>query len=109
MEATADRIHGESRSGSLTRVPYRDSEHTLAYAADKGAAERRRWRTMESTLQTMALIGGWPGAWIAQQDLRHKARKASFQEAFWFVVVINIAVLTWLAITRMHPLEFVTR
>jgi len=75
----------------------------IAYAIDKGSAERRRWRTTESTLQWMALIGGWPGAWIAQQDLRHKTRKASFQSLFWGLVVINIAVLAWLAVTRILP------
>jgi uncharacterized membrane protein YsdA (DUF1294 family)/cold shock CspA family protein len=75
----------------------------IAYAIDKGSAERRRWRTTESTLQWMALIGGWPGAWIAQQDLRHKTRKSSFQSAFWALVVINLSVLAWLAVTRILP------
>lgn len=76
---------------------------SVAYAIDKGAAERRRWRTTESTLQWMALIGGWPGAWIAQQDLRHKTRKASFQLLFWGLVVINLAALAWLAVAKVLP------
>jgi len=75
----------------------------IAYAIDKGSAERRRWRTTESTLQWMALIGGWPGAWIAQQDLRHKTRKASFQSLFRGLVVINVAVLAWFAAVHLPP------
>ncbi|MGB5290520.1 MAG: cold shock and DUF1294 domain-containing protein [Lysobacterales bacterium] len=51
----------------------------LVYAKDKWAARRGRWRTKESTLHTLALIGGWPGAVIAQQLLRHKSRKDAFQ------------------------------
>jgi uncharacterized membrane protein YsdA (DUF1294 family) len=75
----------------------------IAYAIDKGSAERRRWRTTESTLQWMALIGGWPGAWIAQQNLRHKTRKASLQSLFWGLVVINVAVLAWLTVAQVLP------
>ncbi len=37
------------------------------YAWDKSSAEGRHWRIKESTLNTLALMGGWPGAWIAQQ------------------------------------------
>ncbi len=63
----------------------------LVYAKDKRAARRDRWRTQESTLHTLALIGGWPGALIAQQVLRHKSRKNSFQYVFWTTVIFNCA------------------
>ena len=68
----------------------------LVYAKDKWAARRNRWRTQESTLHTLALIGGWPGALIAQQVLRHKSRKDAFQFAFWATVVLNCAAFAWL-------------
>lgn len=32
-------------------------------------------RTQESTLHGLSLLGGWPGALIAQQVLRHKSKK----------------------------------
>lgn len=67
----------------------------VVYWFDKADAQRGRWRTPESTLQGLALIGGWPGAWMAQQTLRHKSRKASFQVAFWACVALNLAVLAW--------------
>ena len=72
----------------------------LAYAKDKWAARKDRWRTKESTLHTLALVGGWPGALIAQQVLRHKSRKDAFQFAFWATVVLNCAVLAWLFTTE---------
>ena len=67
----------------------------LAYAWDKAAAERGAWRTRESTLHTFALLGGWPGALLAQAWLRHKSRKASFQWMFWCTVALNCGALTW--------------
>ena len=66
------------------------------YAWDKSAARVGASRTPENTLHLLALAGGWPGALIAQQTLRHKSRKASFQVVFWVTVVLNFAVLAWL-------------
>jgi uncharacterized membrane protein YsdA (DUF1294 family)/cold shock CspA family protein len=62
----------------------------IAYAVDKSAAERKRWRTPESTLHFLALVGGWPGALLAQQFLRHKSSKAEFRAVFWGTVVLNV-------------------
>ena len=68
----------------------------LAYAFDKSKAQRGAWRTPESTLHMFALIGGWPGAAIAQQLLRHKSQKKEFRVGFWFTVLVNSAALVWL-------------
>lgn len=68
----------------------------LMYAKDKNAAEWGAWRTQESTLHTIALLGGWPGAAIAQSFLRHKSKKLSFRLTYWVTVIINCAGLYWL-------------
>ena len=68
----------------------------LAYAFDKSKAQRGTWRTPESTLHMFALIGGWPGAAIAQQLLRHKSQKKEFRVGFWFTVLANSGALVWL-------------
>lgn len=44
----------------------------------------------------MALAGGWPGALLAQQWLRHKSSKTSFQLQFWLMVLINVVAVLWL-------------
>ena len=62
----------------------------LIYAADKSAAEAERWRVSESTLLAVGLFGGWPGAIVAQQTLRHKSSKRSFRDAFWGTVALNV-------------------
>lgn len=69
----------------------------LAYAGDKAAAQKGSRRTSEGTLHTLALIGGWPGALVAQQLLRHKSVKAEFRLTFWGTVAINVASLLFLA------------
>ena len=68
----------------------------IAYANDKIKAKKGAWRTQESTLHLFALLGGWPGAAIAQQFLRHKSKKREFRIGFWFTVVMNISVFIWL-------------
>lgn len=66
------------------------------YALDKSAAQRGEWRTQETTLHLLALAGGWPGALVAQQKLRHKSRKRSFQVVFWITVILNCSGFIWL-------------
>lgn len=68
-----------------------------AYALDKSAAQSGSWRTKESTLHMLALIGGWPGAMYAQQKLRHKSVKTEFRQVFWATVIMNIGALSWVA------------
>jgi uncharacterized membrane protein YsdA (DUF1294 family) len=68
----------------------------LAYAIDKAAAQSRSWRTKENTLHLLGLVGGWPGAALAQKIVHHKSRKPEFQRAFWTTVVLNCAALAWL-------------
>lgn len=66
------------------------------YAIDKSAARNGQWRIRESTLNTLALLGGWPGALLAQRIFRHKSRKISFQIVFWLAVLLNSGVVAWL-------------
>ena len=68
----------------------------LMYAKDKSAAERGKWRTAERTLHTLSLLGGWPGAKIAQSFLRHKSQKLSFRITYWVTVIANCSALYWL-------------
>ena len=67
----------------------------IAYALDKSAARRGGRRVPETTLLVLGLAGGWPGALVAQQVLRHKTRKLSFRFAFWLTVIVNCAALWW--------------
>ena len=68
----------------------------IMYAVDKSAAKKGAWRTQESTLHLLSLAGGWPGALVAQQKLRHKSKKQSFRSVFWLTVLLNCGVFFWL-------------
>jgi len=61
------------------------------YAFDKGAAERRSWRTREDTLHLLSLAGGWPAAWLARNALRHKSSKPAFLIAEAATVLLHCA------------------
>lgn len=79
-----------------------------AYGIDKSAAKAGRPRVSEQTLLTVGVLGGWPGALIAQQVFRHKTRKRSFRRMFWFTVLVNVAVLAglvYVAVTQPGLLD----
>lgn len=61
----------------------------LLYRSDKRRAETGAWRIPESTLHLVEVLGGWPGAFLAQRIFRHKIAKASFQFIFWSVILIH--------------------
>jgi uncharacterized membrane protein YsdA (DUF1294 family)/cold shock CspA family protein len=67
----------------------------MAYGFDKSAAMNNRWRTNEGTLHLLSLVGGWPGALVAQQMFHHKSRKLEFKIVFWITAVLNCAALGW--------------
>jgi uncharacterized membrane protein YsdA (DUF1294 family) len=69
----------------------------VAYAVDKSAARTGNWRTPERSLLLLGLLGGWPGGVLAQQWLRHKTARRSFQQMFWCTVAANIAGFLWLS------------
>ena len=54
-----------------------------------------KWRTAESTLHILSLLGGWPGAALAQSFLRHKSKKLSFRVTYWITVIVNCGALYW--------------
>ncbi len=68
----------------------------ITYALDKSAAQNARWRTPESTLHMFSLIGGWPGAFFAQNMLRHKSSKQEFKRVYKITVLLNLGALIWL-------------
>jgi uncharacterized membrane protein YsdA (DUF1294 family)/cold shock CspA family protein len=75
------------------------------YFRDKMAAQNAGRRTPESTLQLMSLLGGWPGALIAQALLRHKTRKPSFLVRHWLTVIANCIALGVIVGKGLSPVK----
>ncbi len=67
----------------------------ITYSIDKSRAINGEYRISEKTLHILSLIGGWIGAILAQQRLRHKNKKVSFQIVFWISVIVHISLLVW--------------
>jgi len=36
----------------------------------------------------LRMLGGWPGAFLAQRVFRHKTSKLSYQVVFWAIVLV---------------------
>ena len=72
----------------------------VVYAVDKSAAAGGRRRVPESTLHLLAWLGGWPGALVAQQVVRHKTQKVAFQIVFWLTVAAHCGAIAWWASTH---------
>ncbi|KPZ53691.1 DUF1294 domain-containing protein [Pseudoalteromonas sp. P1-25] len=76
---------------SLSLITY------IMYAWDKRQAKQSTHkkvnRTPERTLHILALVGGWPGALIAQQWLRHKSQKRRFIVVLWLCIFGNVSVI----------------
>jgi len=59
-----------------------------AFALDKRRARLGRRRVSEATLHVIELAGGWPGALLAMQLVRHKRRKPSY----WVITLVIAAI-----------------
>jgi uncharacterized membrane protein YsdA (DUF1294 family)/cold shock CspA family protein len=62
----------------------------LMYARDKFRAINGHWRVSEASLHLVEAAGGWPGAYVAQQTMRHKTVKTSYQVTFWIIVSLHV-------------------
>lgn len=72
------------------------------YRQDKLSAQQGKRRIPEKTLHFSELAGGWFGGFIAQQTLRHKSIKQSYQLVFWVIVVIHLFFwLDWLFLGKI--------
>lgn len=59
------------------------------HSTDKKRARENSWRVSEAMLHGCELLGGWPGAFVAQRRLRHKVSKLSYQVVFWLIVAFH--------------------
>lgn len=69
----------------------------LAYGIDKRRARKGRWRVSETTLLTLAAVGGALGAWRGMKDFRHKTRHRTFNRAIPLFMAAQAVLLGWAA------------
>lgn len=66
------------------------------YWSDKKRAEFGGFRTPESTLHFLALLGGSPAAYFAQHIFRHKTKKKPFIFLYWIIVAFQILIVGYI-------------
>ncbi len=73
-----------------------------AFALDKQRARNGADRIRERTLLILALLGGTPGAFFAQQRLRHKTHKEPFRTRLLLIALAQLAVLVALTVPAVR-------
>ncbi len=68
------------RSECLSSISLPVAVAFAAYWLDKFAARTGRWRTAERTLHLFGLVGGWPGALVAQRVFRLQVQQGRVPE-----------------------------
>ncbi|AUI84642.1 DUF1294 domain-containing protein [Alteromonas macleodii] len=78
----------------------------LFYGIDKWAAKNDMWRVSEAKLHILSLLGGWPGALLAQQMFKHKRSKSAFMRVYWVTVLVNLILLGLIAFEVINTQAF---
>ena len=74
----------------------------LAFLWDKHCAMTGRWRVRESTLLTLAAIGGVIGCIVGQRVLRHKTTKEPFRTRLLAILIVEAAFLAALCFPQVR-------
>ena len=62
---------------------------------DKRRARNNQWRVKESTLWTVALLGGAPLSYAAMKAVRHKTKHTSFMVGMPILALLDTAVFLY--------------
>lgn len=65
---------------------------------DKRRAQKNLWRISESTLLTVAILGGSIGSYAGMKVFRHKTRKPKFSIGIPVIIILQFAV--WALLSR---------
>ncbi|MGE5952953.1 MAG: DUF1294 domain-containing protein [Qipengyuania vulgaris] len=74
-----------------------------AFGIDKAKAEAGHRRISEANLLSWAMMGGTPAAYAARALFRHKTRKQPFSSHLHMILVVQLALLGFLAYTLAFP------
>jgi uncharacterized membrane protein YsdA (DUF1294 family) len=78
----------------------------MMFVVDKSAAQRGSRRISESTLLTIALVGGSIGSITAQQLIRHKTYKQPFKGQLYSIAVLHVVILTAICFPDVREIVF---
>jgi len=64
----------------------------IVYGIDKLKAKKGKWRTPESTLLLLAIVGGSIGSWCGVKVWHHKTMHKKFRYGIPLIMVIQIGL-----------------
>ncbi|EEX33350.1 MULTISPECIES: DUF1294 domain-containing protein [Vibrio] len=67
----------------------------MVYALDKHALHTGGWRVPSLTFHVLNIVGGWPGALLAQSVLHHKYNDIGYKSLFWLTLFANFGLFCW--------------
>ena len=70
----------------------------IVYGIDKYKAKKAKWRISEATLLLLAVLGGSIGAWMGMKVWHHKTMHKKFKYGIPAILLIQIALMTYLHI-----------
>lgn len=65
----------------------------LSMYIDKRKAKKGKWRIPESTLFTLAFLGGAIGGIVGMHTFRHKTKKVKFVIGFPAILILEILIV----------------
>ncbi|WP_339389539.1 DUF1294 domain-containing protein [Vibrio neptunius] len=78
----------------------------IVYALDKQALHTGGWCVPSLTFHVLNLVGGWPGALLAQSVLHHKYNDIGFKSLFWVTLCANFGLFCW-TLTKQGSLAMI--
>ena len=83
-----------NKSGSTDSIDSLDGPYPCPrFANMRSKATRAQYRIAESTLLTLALLGGALGAYAGRSIFRHKTRKQPFNSHLFSIAVLQMLAL----------------
>lgn len=78
-------------------ITYKLFKYDKFVARYNGASIKRnkKSRTSENLLHMSELLGGWPGALVAQSRFRHKTKKLDYKRSLFVIISLHIYLLMY--------------
>ncbi len=72
----------------------------VVYGFDKSRAQRNQWCVAEMTLNLLALVGGFGGAWVGMFWFRHKTKHTAIKGWLWLSTLVHIGLLYFVIVSQ---------
>ena len=68
----------------------------FTYGIDKWKAKKSKWRIRETSLLTLAVLGGSIGAWLGMKVWHHKTMHKKFKYGVPAILILQLALLAYI-------------